>query len=175
MAISAFGLIGWLSVQLTHEGTTLQAPQCTEKHVHLLLQCIFSNIVNQKPHHVKECTLVPRLGNAPFGASSSLEFGNCMRVVTLPPSGAVRSQVDQGGDTGAQNEITKLTAVQHLNVQRWFIHPLQPSCDAQDTAICWQVDQKGHTSQQGRYITAPNAHKSALFFPSIAFFSHIAN
>ena len=28
------------------------------------------------------------------------------------------------------------------------IHPLQPSCDAQDAAICWQVDQMGHTSQQ---------------------------
>ena len=28
------------------------------------------------------------------------------------------------------------------------IHPLQPSCDAQDTAIYWQVDQKGYTSQK---------------------------
>ena len=33
-----------------------------------------------------------------------------------------------------------------------IIHPLQPSCDAQDTAICWQVDQKGHTSQQELYM-----------------------
>ena len=24
-----------------------------------------------------------------------------------------------------------------------FSQPLQPSCDAQDTAICWQVDQNG--------------------------------
>ena len=24
-----------------------------------------------------------------------------------------------------------------------LIHPLQPSCDAQDAAICWQVDQNG--------------------------------
>ena len=24
-----------------------------------------------------------------------------------------------------------------------LIHPLQPSCDAQDTATCWQVDQIG--------------------------------
>ena len=31
---------------------------------------------------------------------------------------------------------------------KMLIHPLQPSCDAQDAAICWQVDQKGHTSQQ---------------------------
>ena len=31
---------------------------------------------------------------------------------------------------------------------KMFIHPLQPSCDAQDAAICWQVDQMGHTSQQ---------------------------
>ena len=30
---------------------------------------------------------------------------------------------------------------------KMFIHPLQPSCDAQDVAICWQVDQMGHTSQ----------------------------
>ena len=27
------------------------------------------------------------------------------------------------------------------------INSLQPSCDAQDTAICRQVDQKGHKSQ----------------------------
>ena len=32
-----------------------------------------------------------------------------------------------------------------------LIHPLQPSCDAQDAAICWQVDQMGHTSQQVMY------------------------
>ena len=31
---------------------------------------------------------------------------------------------------------------------KMFIHPLQPSCDAQAAAICWQVDQMGHTSQQ---------------------------
>ena len=31
---------------------------------------------------------------------------------------------------------------------KMLIHPLQPSCDAQDAAICWQVDQMGHTSQQ---------------------------
>ena len=29
-----------------------------------------------------------------------------------------------------------------------IIHPLQPSCNAQDAAIYWQVDQMGHTSQQ---------------------------
>ena len=31
-----------------------------------------------------------------------------------------------------------------------LIHPLQHSCDAQDAAICWQVDQMGLTSQQAK-------------------------
>ena len=39
--------------------------------------------------------------------------------VALQPSGAMRSQVDQGERHGyPKNEITKLTTVQHLNVQR---------------------------------------------------------
>ena len=41
-----------------------------------------------------------------------------------------------------QNEpqaVFKCTKIVH--------HPLQPSCDAQDAATCWQVDQMGHTSQ----------------------------
>ena len=70
-----------------------------------------------------------------------LYMGTCfvclICFVALPPSNAARSQVDQErGDTVTKNEITKLTTVQHLNVQRMFIHPLQPSCDAQEAATC---------------------------------------
>ena len=39
----------------------------------------------------------------------------------------------------------------HSATFKWtknVIHPLQPSCDAQDAAICWQVDQMGHTSHK---------------------------
>ena len=32
------------------------------------------------------------------------------------------------------------------------IHKLPPSCDAQDTAICWQFNPKEHTSQQGGWL-----------------------
>ena len=74
------------------------------------------------------------------------------RRVALPPSGAARSQVDQGRRRGYHKiKNYKITTVQPLNIQRRLIQPLQPSCDAQDAAIRWQVDQMGHTSQQGHY------------------------
>ena len=33
--------------------------------------------------------------------------------------------------------------MQQFKCIKIVIHPLQPSCDAQDAAICWQVDQNG--------------------------------
>ena len=45
----------------------------------------------------------------------------------LPPSGAAQSQVDQRRDAVThKNEITKLTTVQHLNVQRCSFHHYSP-------------------------------------------------
>ena len=83
-----------------------------------------------------------------FPSNADQASFNPSHFVALPPSGAARSPVDQGEGRGYhKNEITKLTTVQPLNVQRMLIQPLQPSCDAQDAAICWQVDQMGHTSQ----------------------------
>ena len=38
---------------------------------------------------------------------------------------------------------------------KMLIQSLQPSCDAQDAAICWQVDQMGQTSQQFYPVLPP--------------------
>ena len=68
-------------------------------------------------------------------------------TVALPPSGAARSQVDQRERRGYHK--IKIQNY-HSATFKWttnVIHPLQTSCDAQDAAICWQVDQMGHTSQ----------------------------
>ena len=56
---------------------------------------------------------------------------------------------------GGPREETRLPQMKLQNYHnamfkctKMLIQPLQPSCDPQDNAICWQVDQMGHTSQQ---------------------------
>ena len=41
-----------------------------------------------------------------------------------------------------------------------FIHSLQPNCDAQDIATYWQVNPKGHTSQQDTWFTQAKNYKN---------------
>ena len=54
---------------------------------------------------------------------------------------------------------------------KMLIQPLQPSCDAQDAAICWQVDQMGHTSQHYRFEKSVNSSdriEEATLVPTVA-------
>ena len=67
--------------------------------------------------------------------------------IALLPSGAARSQVDQEERRGYKMKLQNYHSAMFKCTKR-IIHPLRPSCDAQGTAICRQVDQMGHTSQQ---------------------------
>ena len=71
-----------------------------------------------------------------------------MDCVALPPSGAAWSQVDQEERRGYHKIKLQNYHSAMFKCTEMLIHPLQPSCDAQDAAIYWQVDQMGHTSQQ---------------------------
>ena len=68
--------------------------------------------------------------------------------VALPPSSAARSQVDQEKRRGYHKIKLQNYHSARFKCTKRIIHPLQPSCDAQNAAICRQVDQMGHTSQQ---------------------------
>ena len=74
--------------------------------------------------------------------------GDARSIVALPPSGAARSQVDQERDAVTTKLNYKIDHSATFKDTKMFIPPLQPSCDAQDTAICRQVNQMGHTSEQ---------------------------
>ena len=76
-------------------------------------------------------------------------------AVALPPSGTARSQVDQGRRRGYHKMKLQNYHSATFKCTKMLIQPLQPSCDAQDAAICWQVDQMGHTSQQLRPFVCP--------------------
>ena len=71
---------------------------------------------------MKSGTSVLPCGNVEAHQTRNVQSPVCPTVkggVALPPSGAARSQVDQGRRRGYhQNEITKLTTAQCLNVQR---------------------------------------------------------
>ena len=103
--------------------------------------CVHALRVRNEAHSSLLCLAVVFLykGTTPRDSETKCctPAGRCSAV----PSGPRR------GDTVHQNEITKLTAMQHLNVQRLFIHTLQPSCDAPDATTYWQVNPKGHLSQ----------------------------
>ena len=73
-------------------------------------------------------------------------------TVALPPSGAARSQVDQGRRRGYHTMKLQNYHSAMFKCTKMLIHPLQPSCDAQDAAIYWQVDQMGHTSQHPQLV-----------------------
>ena len=57
--------------------------------------------------------------------------------VAFPPSGAARSQVDQGEGRGYHQMKLQNYHSAMVKCTKMLIHPLQPSCDAQDAAICW--------------------------------------
>ena len=57
-------------------------------------------------------------------------------AVALPPSGAARSQVDQGRRRGYHKMKLQNHHSAMFKCTKMLIQPLQPSCDAQDAAIC---------------------------------------
>ena len=86
----------------------------------------------------------PGLGIPPIAIFNMFSF---FVFVALPPSSAARSQVDQGEEIPFTKMKYKMTLMQQFKCTKMVSHTLQPNCDAQDTAICRQVNQKGHTSQ----------------------------